>query len=540
MHDRPDWALTPGARLPALHRGDAFVNENIVLTHGQVIGFLRRGFLLALLVSATLGVALYQWQSQAEPAFRAQAILVTQGSQVDLRTLGLPGINQAPLHVDAYRVAASSGPVLAAALESLGLPSTPSAVNALRQGGVQIEARPASQMLEVSVTSSTPERAADLANAIAAQIEIWDRDRLTAELQRMAQLLTQRITVQQLIVQELEEAPAATQVQAAQLALTELRGQLDSIVSLSTNSSSAIKVVRAATPPSSGLGRSPLMFGLLGLILGALLAYGLMFVLELFNGRLYGADSVERATNLPVLASIPRLSGRFWVGPDVAVTLQANLGGSIGGARRSALLVTGAGTNDDTAAAAMAVAESFARRGLETLLIDADLEAPAIAKGYRVPGINALPLLACARGEQGARLPLRVSLGNGARLALIYDEDASAEDIVTLLNGLPACIDRWKSEFQAIVIRGAPILKASDSLILSESCDGIILAINTSRVNRRRALAAVERLRRSYAPLLGIIMTGERGRSARQSEVRAQLPKAASSVRRRTEPPQPY
>lgn len=516
------------------------MNDNVDLTHGQVVGFLRRGAIVALIASLVLAVALHRWSSQGEEAFRAQVAMVAQSPQVDLRTLNLPEISFAPLHVDAYSVAVMSTPILSAALASVDLPTTDSAVNALRVENLDVRALPVPQLLYIEVTESSPERAAALANAIAEQLQAWDQSRLTSELQRVAQLISQRIAVQQLFLQDLESGePSASQTDTIQRSLLEQRNQLDSIVALSNNATSSLKILRAATPPTSGIGRSPVMFALLGVILGLLLVYGLMFVIELFDGRLYTSEAVERASGLPVLAEIPRRKRGRSIGSDAAVTLQANLRSATSLAHPSTILVMGVSAGDDSASAAMAVAESFAKHGRSTLLIDADLLRPAIARRYRVPEANHLSLIACALGQQGAWQPPRVHLDRQTRLALLHENRATPEDVVTMLKGLPACLEEWKHEYHTIVIHTAPLSAASDGLVLSESCDGVLLAIDPRTSNGRRLKAAVARLRGLDLPLVAVVTTGARSKAGVKQEYRVEFPPevVVASARSRAKPP---
>lgn len=518
------------------------MNDSVVeISRGQVVGFLRRGLVLAITTSLVLAAALYFWSDREEPAFRAEAALVAQSPHIDLRTLGLPEINFSPLHVDAYSVAVSSSPLLQAALSSAGMPATEKAVDALRSD-LRVRALSVPQLLYITVTASSPERAADLANAITEQLQVWDTNRLTTELQRVAQLLSQRIAVQRLLLQDLEsDASSNAQVAATQQVLAGLTSQLDSIVSLSTNATSTLKVLQAATPPTSSIGRSSLMFALLGLILGFLLAYGFMFVLELFNGRLYTSEGVERATGLPVVADLPRHRRGASISGDVAVTLLANLRSTIRLPLPATILVTSVSAKDDTATAAVALAESFARYGRNTLLVDADLRSPAIARRYRVPAKNKLHLTSCALGQQGSRAPLRVHVGSKAWLDLMYDDEPSPEDATSVLNGLSACLERWKAEYDVIVIRTAPVSRSSESLVISESCDAVILAVDPRTTVRRRLVGAVARLRRHGLPLAAALTTCGTSQFSARQEYRLEYPSdiVAIAPRTRTEPPNP-
>ena len=521
------------------------MTESVELTHGQVLGFLRRGLWLAIVLAIVIGAGLYYYGTLAGPAFRAQAVLVTQSPQVDMRTLGLPDVNNAPLHVDAYSVAATSAPVIAGALDALGLPSTQGAVEEVREDQLQIRVVSDPQLIYITITADEPGKAADLANAISEQLQAWDRARVTQELQRIAGLLTQRITAQQALVEQLsvqDGAAATNQLTSERLVLAGLGDQLDSVVALSSNATSTLKVLRAATPPVEGIGRSPIMFALLGLILGVILAYGLMFVIELVDGRLYTSEGVERSAGLPVLAALARARRGRATATESAVMLQTNLGTALDLKRQTTLAVTAVQSPDDTATAAIALAESFAQRGRNTLLIDADLRQPAVARRYRVPGINNLSLMTCLSGRQGMRQPIRVRVGDRAKVALLFETKPAPNDVMAMLDGLPECLHRWKEEYDAIVLRVAPVGRGSDAVMIGEFCNGVILAINPRTSNRKRLLDTVARLRRAGVKLVGGIATGLRGplgpRQQYQSEIIADL--TTSTRRTQAEPPRTF
>jgi Mrp family chromosome partitioning ATPase len=173
--------------------------------------------------------------------------------------------------------------------------------------------------------------------------------------------------------------------------------------------------------------------------------------------------------------------------------------------------------------------------------VDADLRRPAIARLYRVPAKNHLSLTSCALGQQGTRQPLRVHIGAKARLSLVYEEEPSAADVVNVLNGLPACLERWRVEHQVIVIRAAPLSKASDGLVISESCDAVILAIDPRTAERRRLLSTVTRLRQRGLPLVAAMTTSGASQPAARQAYRFEYPAeiVVAAPRPRTEPPSP-
>ena len=281
-------------------------------------------------------------------------------------------------------------------------------------------------------------------------------------------------------------------------------------------------VLRAATPPATGVGRPPLAFGVLGLLVGMILAYLLIFLIEvLLDGRLYTAGGIERSTELPVLTSLPGYRRGRAIAADPLIVLHANLDITIDVAAQSTLLVTGAARSDDTATAAMALAENFARRGMRTLLIDADLKRPELARRYRVAGSDNLSLLRSARGKSGARRPATVEVDGGHEISLVYEPKGGAVASADMLRAVGHCIEQWKEDYGAIVVRTSALRDGSDALLLAQYCSGTILAIGPRRSNRRRVLGAVAHLRKANVMLMGAIATGMAGRAgARRTATR--------------------
>lgn len=515
-------------------RGNLTMNGDIELTRGQLGGFLRRGLPSALLLAAVLCVGLFYWSSRSTPVFRAQVVLVAKSPQVDLRSLGLPDVNYAPLHVNAYSVAVSSRPVLQAALEAAGLGHDEAAVTALANEGLKVDVSPEAQLIYVTVTENSATAAANVANSLGLQLQEWDRTRITDELQRVANMLTQRITLVQVLLKPVQgatpDAGDPTLVANRQL-LSELTDQREAVLALMSSVPSTLTLLKAATPPSTGVFRHPVAFGLLGLILGAILAYGLTFLFELFSPRTYTAGGLTLATGLPVIAELETKGRRAQqhqvLTEDMAIMVQGNLRSTYRQGVQLTLLVAGLEPQDDSAAAAMALAESFAMRQMRTLLVDADVRAPEIARRYRVPGINALPLMDAITAAQGSVRPFRLRLPSGAILSLIYEANPLPNEAMALVNSLPSAVARWQGEYDCIILRTAPVSITSDALMLSDSCNGLVLAVQPGQANRRRLQTAVDTLQRSGVTILGLIATAKPPRRP---------PRASRRSRRMEEP----
>lgn len=490
------------------------MNDRLELTLGQILGFARRGLLLASVVCAAFAVVFYQYQLRAESLYQAQVALATQRPQFDLRNLGLPQIDYSPLHVDAYRMVASSTPVLVGALESVGLPSDAAAVDGLRKSRLQVQVVIDSQVINISAIERSPETAAALANAIAAQLQAWDASRVVDELRRVGQILSNRITVQQLFVQDLEgsqDPNSAAEVARARQQVAELREQFDRVVALSSNTQGMLQVLREATPPLDSITRSPVTFAVFGIIIGLLLTYGILFLLELFNGRFYTSDTLERTTGLRVLAELPRSRRNRSVPLEATVSLQASLGRLPTQATPTTLLVLGVGNLDDSTAAAVALAESFALRGARTLLIDADIRRPGVEDHYGVPIDRGVSLLKALSTRPGAARPLTVIVRNRSDLDLLTEARPAPEEAIAMLQSLPGRMKLWASEYQAVIIRVSAFPTSKDVVFLGPYSDGVVLAVDLHATGRRNVETATRQLRDAGVALVGAVSTGGSG-----------------------------
>src|SRR5690606_32416012 len=205
--------------------------------------------------------------------------------------------------------------------------------------------------LEIAYTHEDPRRAADVANAIAAELS-----RAVVDLEG--------------------QGPRAAAVE--------------------------LTVVADAEPPVRPSAPNTRLLVAAGLVVG--LAAGVLTALArgMFDTRIRGLDDVRRTTDTPVLSVVRRGRRRttetpvvFQLDPfgeqaEAYRRLRANLQFLDAGNRRRSLLVTSSVDGEGKSATALNLAVALAERSRRVLLVDANLRRPGIARSLGLSGASGL------------------------------------------------------------------------------------------------------------------------------------------------------
>src|SRR5690606_32992239 len=328
-------------------------------------------------------------------------------------TFGVSLVTATVIDVTAYQAAATSGPVLTAALGSLGM-AAPTA-NELRDfkrlTAVRVENASQSSLIHIAFKNADAEFAAEAANAVAQAMLQWDTQRATQNLQTIVDTLESQIAavddeIGQLTATRAEataagdsapadvEAAARLEFNSARDGLVALRAdrtnQLNAARALITSAVGHLEVLEPAVPSLEPVSPRPTRNAALAFVLGLFLVYGLVLLRDSLDTRFRGADDLVRATGLPVLGEFPRMpNGSRLLPREASSYLRTNVLFATSSSHPKVILVTSAGQSQGKTSVAASLGESFARNDYRTLLIDGDLRKPRLAEVFGLSAVTA-------------------------------------------------------------------------------------------------------------------------------------------------------
>ena len=283
------------------------MQQEITVSVNDILRFIGRGLLPALLVAAAVGFAVYQLSQRQPQEFTATSVvLASQGQRTSDNTLLYPP----PLDASAYAAAVESDPVLEIALASLSDEEVRRATSTACAGDtrVQPEEDRNSSLLDIRVQSGTAEGAAARANALARAIVDWDKSRATSYIDQQITSLNAQIEG---FSEQIRGLQAADAPEDQILGLINLRQERSNSLSqaqvLRGAASPLTQVLNLANVPSNPTAPNPLFDATLAALLGIVLTYGLLLLRNALDTRLRTVDDIAEVSGLPVIAEFPKL-----------------------------------------------------------------------------------------------------------------------------------------------------------------------------------------------------------------------------------------
>jgi capsular exopolysaccharide synthesis family protein len=324
------------------------------------------------------------------------------------------------------------------------------------------------------------------------------------------------------------------------------RSQLDSLLKKQADTDvmsrlrgervSSIRVVDRAQPPSGRSTPSLRKNLVMALALGGLAGVGLAFFLSYLDRSLRTAEQVELYIGVPTLGVIPALGtgprdrkragvlrslgkGRTAFDPDLSIELMphreprsaaaeayrafrtAVLLSRAGGVR--SLVVTSCLPEEGKSATAVNLAVVLTQLGKRVLMVDADLHRPRLHEIFQVPNkVGLVSVLA-----EGVEPSLTIVRTNLPGISLVPAGPVSPNPSGLLSSeAMVKFLELAQMNFDYVIVDTPPLFPVSDALVFAEQLDGVVLCVAAGRTPRELVLKARERLRRSRAAILGVLL----------------------------------
>lgn len=305
--------------------------------------------------------------------------------------------------------------------------------------------------------------------------------------------------------------------QAADIANAVTAELVDYIVAFETPAGSktstvAVDVIRPAVAPTAPASPKPALNLALGLCAG--LAGGVVLALlrEQYDTKLKTPNHLVRlsgASPLAVVGVVPKSEQKPLVALDQHShhsesyrTLRSNLAfADVDEAPRS-IVVSSAATSEGKTTVACNLAIVLAQTGLRVCLVDADLRRPSVARVLGVEGAVGLTNVLASQYE------LRDALRPWRELLTVLPAGTTPPDPSSLLGSkhMTETLRDLGTRFDRIVIDSPPLLAVSDAAVVAREVDGAVVVARHGRTDREELRRALDGLRRAGVRLLGTVL----------------------------------
>ena len=498
------------------------MQQDLSVSLGDVFRFLRRGLLLAVVLAAIgAGVAYFVSSSRA-PTYTTDAVLLATLSDGSLPGVDVPIVMAPPINPTSYETAAKSQEVIGSALTRLGLEVTPTRVDSTRNR-YHVSADPGSRDSSSEITlafrGSEPEKVAATLDALAVALIDWDRQRAETLMRSIVTQSDRAIAETQRKISQSEAAGAGPgELGQLQNTLVKQQTNRENTEAAAGTARSRLEFIQRASVPVVPVAPKPQFDATIAGILGFLLAYGILLLRNLLDTKVRSVDDLAAMTGQPILAEFPKLAKKTRRLPrEASGYLRTNLLLSTQNVHPKVILVTSPSHSEGKSSVALSLAESFTRANYRTLLVDADLRQPVIAREYNLDDKRHMPLRTHLENPHGAYEAAHVGVNLTQTLDIIPTFRAAHDPTELLSAGFPDCLASWKQDYDVIVVDSAPLLDVADTLTIAPLCTGTVLVASLESTDPQGLEETVERLNRSGVRIFGIAATFVGRSSARPS-----------------------
>jgi capsular exopolysaccharide synthesis family protein len=387
---------------------------------------------------------------------------------------------------------------------------------------VKVTAQTDLEVIDAKVSGADPATVVATANAFA--------DEFVKQRREMA---TQVVADAQALIQARIDSLTPAERDSAYGAALALRR--DDLAVLQTTNIGDYAILQAATTPPYPYFPRPFLNLEIGLVVGLILGVALAVLLDYLDPRIKEARTLERIMDVPVIATVPSASRRekrksgwttgigFGEGHEALLesmrTLRSNLGMLGFGDTKRSLLVTSPAAGEGKSALAVNLALIMALSGRRVVLIDADFRSPTVHRRLGLPNARGLadalsPDGSWAASIQSVDLGRFVSPGmtlvrQPARFLCLTSGPLPSNASEILGSGaMPRMLAEIAEIADYVVVDGPPLIGASDSLVIAQQVDGVVLSSKLGVVTDADAVQAKRLLAQAQAEVAGVVVYG--------------------------------
>lgn len=490
------------------------------MTLNDIIAPLIKWWWLLLVSSLIAAVSSFVASSQQPPVYQSSATLMIGSAIQD------PNPSSGELYLEqqlasTYASIANREPIRTATMQALGVSWLPE---------YHVTALPNSQLIQIVVIDTIPERAQVVAQELANQLILQSPSGLNQEDQERRDFVENQLNnLQEQIIEtqseietlqnQLGELNSARQIADTQEQIRALDSVLSSLQSNYANllsntaqgATNTLAIIEYPGVPHNPVGPNTLMTVFLSAAVGFSLAAAGAYLLEYLDKSVKTEDEVKKLIPAPILGHIPIIpkEENKWLfvteNPRSPISdsfrnLRTNI--ELAGPEIKTILVTSSTIAVGKTTTAINYAQILTQANKKVILVDGDLRKSILNDVLEFP--KHLGLSKILQGKYNLKeisFPLKKGLGlviPSGPPPVNPTELLASEMMIQTLSSL-------KKMAEVVIIDGPPIFVA-DAIVLANQADGILLVIQLGKTRRDAIKEMVEQIERINIKIIGVVI----------------------------------
>lgn len=493
----------------------------------ELIKPLLRWWWLIVIATIIATASSYAATLQQPPVYQSRATLMI-GRAIDNPNPTSVQISLEQQLAASYANIANREPLRDATKEALGLDWLPE---------YSVSAVPNTQLIEIVVVDTDPSRAQTVASEIANQMilgsptsENQDNLERQAFINEQLDILQKQITDTQTKIEDLTfqlgNLNSAREISDTQDQISSLQRELSSLQSnyanlLSETEQGAINtltIIEYPNLPTRPVGSQQLITVGLSAAVGFTMAAAAAYLLEYLDKTIKTVDEVKKLIDAPILGYIPDIPKKTnkWLfvtenprSPisDAFRNLRTNV--ALTAPDIKTLLITGTTISEGKSTISINYAQILTQANKKVILIDGDLRKSVLNEALEFP--KHLGLSQILQGKYNLEeisFPLKKGLG------LVIPSGPPPGNPTELLASemMTQTLSSLKKMAEIVIIDGPPLF-VTDTTVLANQADGILLVVQLGTTRRDVIKEMVEQVRRTNKKIVGVVINKVNKRS---------------------------